>query len=171
MADRTPAQEIYIIGLKNAHAMENQALSIMRPQLERLEHYPEMSRQLEAHIKETEEQLKRLDQLLDQHGESSSSFKDTILSAFGSMASAGHVAAGDEILKNSFANSGFENYEIGAYTSLITCAEVTGDAAAKPLLEKSLQEEQRMAKWIADNTPMITRRFLELKESEARADV
>ena len=37
MADASPARDVFVTGLKNAHAMENQALSIMRPQVERLE--------------------------------------------------------------------------------------------------------------------------------------
>lgn len=32
-------REIFVTGLRNAHAMENQALSIMKPQLERIESY------------------------------------------------------------------------------------------------------------------------------------
>ncbi|MDV3249894.1 ferritin-like domain-containing protein [Devosia sp. BK] len=34
--------EIYLTGLRNAHAMEHQALAIMRPQVERIEHYPDV---------------------------------------------------------------------------------------------------------------------------------
>ena len=40
--------------------------------------------------------------------------KDSLLSAFGSMAALGHVTAGDEVLKNPFTNLVVENYEIGA---------------------------------------------------------
>ena len=106
------AREIFVTGLKNAHAMENQALSIMKPQLERLEHYPEMASRIRDHIAETEAQAQRLDRILADVGEGASSLKDTFLSAFGGMASLGHATAGDEVLKNAFANHAFENYEI-----------------------------------------------------------
>jgi len=36
-------REVLVTGLKNAHAMENQALSIMKPQLSRIENYPEVA--------------------------------------------------------------------------------------------------------------------------------
>jgi ferritin-like metal-binding protein YciE len=94
------AREVFLTGLKSAHAMENQALSIMRPQVNRLVHYPDLSERLEAHIAETEGQIERLDQIFDAVGESRSMVKDTMLSAFGTMAAMGHVMAGDEVLKN-----------------------------------------------------------------------
>lgn len=37
--------------------MENQALSIMKPQVKRIENYPEIAEQLEKHIIETEGQI------------------------------------------------------------------------------------------------------------------
>jgi ferritin-like metal-binding protein YciE len=42
---------IFLLGLRNAHAMENQALSIMKPQVARIENYPEVARRLEEHIR------------------------------------------------------------------------------------------------------------------------
>ena len=49
----TSSSDLYVTGLKNAHAMENQALSIMRPQVNRIEHYPEVADRLNQHIRET----------------------------------------------------------------------------------------------------------------------
>jgi hypothetical protein len=39
-------REAFITGLRNAHAMEKQALSIMEPQVGRLESYPDVARRL-----------------------------------------------------------------------------------------------------------------------------
>lgn len=36
-------RDIFVTGLKNAHAMENQALSIMKPQVKRIENYPDIA--------------------------------------------------------------------------------------------------------------------------------
>jgi ferritin-like metal-binding protein YciE len=143
----------------------------MQPQLNRLEHYPELSQRLEAHIAETDGQIRRLDQILESVGERSSMFKDTLLSAFGSLAALGHVTAGDEVVKNSFANLAFENYEIAAYTSLITAARASGETGALPLLEQSLDEERRMADWVLENVPLVTERFISLGASGESAKV
>ncbi|WP_145107372.1 ferritin-like domain-containing protein [Cereibacter sediminicola] len=161
----------FIEGLKNAHAMEKQALSIMQPQLNRLEHYPDVSAMLQQHITETEGQVERLKQILGMVEESPSGMKDMFLSAMGSMAALGHVPAQDEILKNSMANLAFENYEIAAYTMLVTMARENGETAATELLQQSLDEEKRMAAWIAEHLPQVTSTYLSLKAGGMRADV
>lgn len=171
MANAEQARSIFILGLKNAHAMEKQALSIMQPQLNRLEHYPDLSQRLESHISETEAQIERLDEVLRSQGESSSAIKDTFLSAVGSMAAIGHVAAGDEVLKNSFANLAFENYEIAAYVSLVTVARACGESQAAALLEQSLNEERRMAEWVEEHIPSVTQTFISLRGSSETAKV
>ncbi|MBW3560193.1 MAG: ferritin-like domain-containing protein, partial [Proteobacteria bacterium] len=92
-----PTRSIFITGLKNAHALEKEALGIMNRQIDRLEQYPEMADRLRQHVGETEEQIKRLDSVLMEMGESASAFKDAVLSMGGNMAALGHAAAGDEI--------------------------------------------------------------------------
>lgn len=57
-------REIFITGLKDAHAMETQALSIMKPHVKRIENYPEVAARLEQHIAETEGQLTRIEEIL-----------------------------------------------------------------------------------------------------------
>lgn len=171
MPSVTTANDIFITGLKNAHAMENQALSIMQPQLKRIEHYPDVAAALERHITETESQIGRIEQILTELDESHSSLKDAALSVTGSMAALSHTIAGDEILKNSFANFAFENFEIAAYTSLITVGEVSGATTSLSLLRQSLDEERRMATWIEENLPSVTRAFITLSASGERADV
>jgi len=105
-------RHIFIAGLKNAHAMEKQALSVMRPQVKRIENYPEIAEKLETHIIETEGQIERLELILTSLAEEPSSLKDFTLWVTGSMAALSHAAAADEILKNSMANFAFENLEI-----------------------------------------------------------
>ena len=171
MADTTATREIFVTGLKNAHAMENQALSIMKPQVSRIENYPEVARRLEEHIRETEGQIGRIEELLESLDESHSSLKDMALSFTGAMAAMGHTVAGDEILKNSFANFAFENFEIAAYKSLMTIAELGGFPSATSALQANLQEEQNMAKWLDDNLRTVTVRFANLREAGETAKV
>ena len=71
------AREIFIVGLRNAHAMETQARELMERQSERLDEYPEVKTKLTAHLQETNEQLKRLEQCLEACGEATSALKDT----------------------------------------------------------------------------------------------
>ena len=164
-------REIFIAGLRNAHAMEKQALSIMRPQLSRIENYPEVAERLEQHIAETEGQIGRLDQLLEGLDDSSSTIKDAALSAAGAMAALGHTVAGDEIIKNSLANFAFENYEIAAYNSLIALAEAGMFDQAIDLLQQNLSEEEAMAEWLSQNLRTVTLRFAQLRDAGESAKV
>lgn len=171
MANESETRSIFITGLRNAHAMENQALSIMKPQVSRIENYPQVARRLEQHITETEGQKRRLEEILGTLDESHSSLKDTAMSFTGSMAAMGHTMAGDEILKNSMANFAFENYEIAAYKSLITIAELGGFQAAVMPLQANLREEYDMASWLDDNLRAVTMQFASLKEAGETAKV
>ena len=166
-----PAHDVFLDGLRNAHAMENQALSIMQPQLNRLEHYPEVSALLDRHIRETEGQIRRLEEILDSMGQSASGLKDTMLSLSGSMAAVTHSLTSDEILKNSMANFAFEHFEIAAYTALITAAEQAGGQQAIPLLQQNLQEERAMAADIEAGLPGVVRQYISLSASGQRADI
>ena len=161
-----PITSLFISGLRNAHAVEKQALSIMTPQVARIEHYPEMADRLRQHIEETNGQIARLDELLASFDSSGSALKDTALSFSGTMAALAHSPAGDEILKNSFANYAFEHFEIASYKSLLTLAEVGGFSTANAPLQQSLGEEQAMAEWIDQALPLVTRRYAELYATE-----
>jgi ferritin-like metal-binding protein YciE len=164
-------REVFVTGLKNAHAMENQALSIMKPQLARIENYPEVAAKLDQHIHETEGQIVRIEEVLDGLSENHSSLKDVALSLTGSMAAIGHTMAGDEILKNSFANFAFENFEMAAYKSLLTVAEAGGYGSASAALQANLAEEKAMAQWLDENLVSVTTRFLSLRQAKEKAKV
>lgn len=161
----TDSGDIFVTGLRNAHAMEHQALSIMKPQVSRIENYPDVARRLQQHITETEGQIQRLEQVLDGLGESKSALKDAALSLGGSMAAIGHTVAPDEIVKNSFANFAFENYEIAAYKSLLALAGQTGNSKAATLLRQNLDEEIAMADWLDQNIETVTLQYASLRES------
>jgi ferritin-like metal-binding protein YciE len=163
------ARDIFITGLKNAHAMEKQALSIMGPQLERIENYPDVLQRMQQHKSETEGQMQRLEAVLERLGENPSGMKDTVMSAVGGMATLGHATAGDEILKNSFANYAFENYEIAAYNSLITLAEEAGEMEAIAPLRQNLEEEEEMANWLETHLPDVTHQYVALRQSGEQA--
>ena len=161
--DTNTLRTVFVTGLNNAHALENQALSLMDRQIERLDNYPEMAAMLRQHRVETEGQIARLEEILSSLGESHSALKDAALSFTGNMAALGHAFAGDEVIKNSFANYAFENFEIASYTGLITMAE-DGFPQSISALQMTLGEEQRMADWVRENIPATTRRYVALRE-------
>ncbi|KTT73770.1 ferritin-like domain-containing protein [Sphingomonas endophytica] len=160
--DQDSLRELFITGLRNAHAVEKQALSIMTPQIARIEHYPEVAERLREHVDETNGQIERLDELLAAFDTSGSALKDAALSMTGGMAAMTHSLAGDEIIKNSFANFAFEHFEIASYKSLLVLAEDGGFGQAMTPLRQTLDEEVAMARWIDEALPTVTRRYATL---------
>ena len=158
-------RDLLIDGLRNAHAMENQAREMIERQLDRLDAYPDVRARLQEHLQETETQIQRLDQCLGEFGESASTIKDTTQSLMGNMAALAHTVASDEILKNTFANNAFENFEIASYKSLLSLADLAGATSCKSPLEASLREEQAMAAWIDQHVDTITRSFVQTAEA------
>ena len=170
-ANGNPVHEIYHTGLRNTHAMEMTAIELTERQVERLDHYPEMAARLRQHHAESQEQARRLEVILNRHQTSSSSAKNAVTAVMGNVAAALHVPAGDEVLKNTFANYAFEHHEIAAYTSLIAMAEHVGDTASIAPLKQSLDEEQAMAEWIKGQIVPTTERFLALTAGGTKAGV
>ena len=74
----------------------------------------------------------------------------------GNMAAVAHVPMDDEILKDTFANHAFENFEIAAYTSLIAMAEAAGYSQFVPALRETLEEEKKAAASIFDQIETVT---------------
>jgi ferritin-like metal-binding protein YciE len=115
----------------------------MGRQSERLDHYPEIEARVTAHLGDTNEQLKRLEQCLEACGESTCSLKDAAQSVMANAMAMARSITGDEILKNIFANNAFENLEIAAYKSLpAPCGQAVAESARAPL-ETSARQEQR----------------------------
>jgi len=125
-------RDVFVTGLRNAHALEHQALALMDRQIEHLARYADVEERLRTHRGETHTQITRLEQILSNLGESASVVKDAALSLSGNMAAIAHTFAPDEILKNSFANFAFENFEVATYKALILIAEEGGFASAVP---------------------------------------
>jgi ferritin-like metal-binding protein YciE len=163
--------EIYVAGLINARAIETEAIQLLSRQVERLENYPEMVAALRNHIVESERQRERLDTLLTNLGTSNSVLKDMATGLAANVAALGHAMAPDEVIKNSLANYAFEHYEIAAYKSLMTLAELAGHGMAAGLLRQSLLEEERMAQWCADHLEPTTRRYVELRARGEKAGI
>jgi len=146
--------------LRDAHAMEEQAESMLKAQAERLEHYPELRARIVQHIEETRGQQRILDGILTRRGIENSVLKDLggKLAAFGQ--GVGGMMTSDEVVKGAMAGYVFENLEIASYTALIGAANAVGDAETAAACERILVEEKAMAAWLLEHLPQITAAFL-----------
>jgi ferritin-like metal-binding protein YciE len=70
-----------------------------------------------------------------------------------------------------FANFAFENFEIAAYKSLITIAELGGYSIDVSALQANRGEENAIAEWLDRNLRAVTIQFASLKQAGQRAKV
>lgn len=118
--------EHYHDWLRDAHAMEKQAESMLESMASRIDNYPDVRARIEQHITETKHQITLLEEILDRNDISRSMLKDSMskMMAFGQ--SMGGMAASDEIVKGSISGYVFEQFEIACYTSLLAAAKKPG---------------------------------------------
>jgi ferritin-like metal-binding protein YciE len=129
-----------------------------------------MSDLLRRHITETEGQIRRIDEMLHTFGADRSILKDMATQFMANLAAVGHMPMADEVLKNTFANHAFENFEIASYKSLIAMAEASGNQKFIPALQESLREEEKTAQAVYDMIEPITQKFLTRSAQGLKAD-
>ncbi|MDE1186217.1 MAG: DUF892 family protein [Pantoea sp.] len=153
-------EENYLAWVKDAHAMEKQAESMLEKMSGRLEHYPDLKARIDQHIEETREQQVLVQSVIERYDTSSSSLKDAMgkLSALGQ--AMGGMMADDEVVKGAISGYVFENLEIGSYTSLIASAKLVGDAEGVRIFSQIREQEIAMAEWCLQHLPDVTEQFM-----------
>ncbi|QMI05331.1 ferritin-like domain-containing protein [Citrobacter sp. RHB25-C09] len=152
--------EHYHDWLRDAHAMEKQAESMLESMAGRIDNYPDIRSRIQQHISETKQQITLLEEILDRNGISRSVLKDSMSKMAALGQSIGGMFPSDEIVKGSISGYVFEQFEIACYTSLLAAAKKAGDTASIPALESILNEEKQMAEWLINHIPQTTEQFL-----------
>jgi len=163
------AREWMIQWLRDAHAMEQQAETMLTGQLNRLENYPELRERIRLHLEETRSQSQRLQQCLERLGEDTSTLKDAAGKLMATAQSLSGIFAGDEVMKGSLASYTFEHMEIASYRMLIAAASAVGDTQIANACRENLREEEAMAKWLSDHLPDTVETFLPRSEVDSSA--
>jgi ferritin-like metal-binding protein YciE len=162
MADETDETgERLMQWLRDAHAMETQAETMLSGMESRIEHYPHLRKRIAQHLKETQHQAQRLDDAIGRLGGSTSAVKDTVASLTTMVQTLVTGMAGDEVMKGLLAGYTFEHYEIGSYRILIAAASGLGDIETTRILRENLREEEDMAQWLSSNIDPLTAEYLE----------
>jgi ferritin-like metal-binding protein YciE len=156
----TKAEENLMAWLRNAHAMEEQAVTMLTALAGRTGDYPDVKARIEQHLRETRGQAEALEGCIKRRGGDTSTLKDMAgkVIAFGQGMSGMFVE--DEIVKGAMASYTFEHMEASAYRVLIAAAEAAGDMQTKAVCERILQEELSMASDLERHLPDLTRRYL-----------
>ncbi|ABE64512.1 protein of unknown function DUF892 [Nitrobacter hamburgensis X14] len=153
-------EENLMAWLRNAHAMEEQAVTMLTSLASRTGDYPNVKARIESHLAETKRQAEALEECIKRRGGETSTLKDLTakMLAFGQGLSGMFVD--DEIVKGAMASYTFEHMEAAAYRVLIAAAEAVGDTQTQAVCERILQEELSMASDLEDHLPELTRKYL-----------
>ncbi len=156
----TEKAEHYLDWVRDAHAMEKQAESMLEKMAGRLEHYPDLKARIEQHIDETRQHQVLVETVIEKYDTSRSVLKDAAgkLSALGQ--AMGGMLAEDEVVKGAISGNVFENFEIASYTALIAAAKEAGDMDDVRIFEQILSEEKAMADWTLQHLPDVTMQYL-----------
>jgi ferritin-like metal-binding protein YciE len=148
MAEMQTLEDLFIHDLKDLYHAENQLLKAL-PRMAKKAAAPELRRAFEMHLKQTEQQVKRLERVFDSVGEKakgkpckgmqgiieegkemmSEDIEDDVLDA-------ALIAAAQKV----------EHYEIAAYGTARAYAELLGNDTAVKLLQQTLEEEEETDK-------------------------
>ena len=145
--DRTEADERLMQWLRDAHAMETQAETMLTGMENRIEHYPHLRKRIAQHLKETQHQSQRLEDAITRLGGSTSTIKDSVASLTTMAQGLLGSIAGDEVMKG-----------------LIAAASTLGDVETTRICRESLREEEDMAQWLSTNIDQLTAEYLEREE-------
>lgn len=165
----THAKDNFIAWLKGAHAMEEQAITMLAAQTRRLENYPDLKARMLSHLDETRQQAEDLQALLNRLSGAPSVIKDIAGRIAATVQGIPGLLMSDEVVKFTAAAYAFEHLEIATYRMLIAAADELGETEAQALLERILAEEMAMAAWLDDNLDPITRVFLMRDERDLQA--
>jgi ferritin-like metal-binding protein YciE len=145
-------KELYIDELKDIYNAENQLVKAL-PKMAKTANSEELRTGFEEHLEQTRGHVQRLEQIFKELGEKPSGKKCKGME--------GLVAEGQEIMGEDFeddvmdaalisAAQRVEHYEIAAYGTVRTYAELLGEDTAAQLLEQTLEEEKETDQKLTD---------------------
>ena len=145
-------KELYIDELKDIYNAENQLVKAL-PKMAKTANSEELRTGFEEHLEQTRGHVQRLEQIFKELGEKPSGKKCKGME--------GLLAEGQEIMGEDFeddvmdaalisAAQRVEHYEIAAYGTVRTYAELLGEDTAAQLLEQTLEEEKETDQKLTD---------------------
>lgn len=162
----TPRERV-VEWLRDAHAAEEHAHTMLSRTAHQVEGHPQFRQGLEQHAELSKGQALRLKDCLEGLGESTSAVKTITgqVTAFAQTMS-GYVV-GDEPVKAVLATSAFAQMEVSSYRILVAAAETANLDQVAALCRTLLEEESGFARWLEQQTDTVTREYLVMQKAEA----
>ena len=162
-------EELLMQWLRDAHAMEKQAIESIENQISRLENYPQMQSWARDHVEASQRQREMVRGCIERRGGDVSKLKDMAMTIMGNIQEATSFFTSDEVLKNAITDHGFKQYEIASYTSLRSAAEAVADPETARGCESIIKEEDELARRLLSILPDDTRAYMDREGAGASA--
>ena len=165
-------KELYIDELKDIYNAENQLVKAL-PKMAKAANSEELRTGFEEHLEQTRGHVQRLEQIFKELGEKPTGKKCKGME--------GLVAEGQEMMSEDFeddvmdaalisAAQRVEHYEIAAYGTVRTYAELLGEDTAVQLLEQTLEEEKETDQKLTDMASEINVRAMDEDSEEGSSE-
>jgi ferritin-like metal-binding protein YciE len=165
----TDAREHLVHWLRDAYAMESQAVSLLETQASRLETYPQARAKVQAHLEETHRQREAVEECLNKLGSDPSTLKDITQKTIANVQGMFHAMSEDEVLKHALGSYSFEQFEAASYRMLAAAAREAGEPGIAETCERIQREEEDMGDWLWEQMPTLTQEYLGRSEVGATA--
>lgn len=156
----TSRKDELIAWLRDAHAMEAATTDNLERLIARADEYPQLKSQMQLHLEVSRRQTAELEQILSGLGADTSTLKDLAMRLAGRLEPLLSAVASDDMPKHCIAGYGWEQFEIGAYRSMLGAAQELGMDDLREMCERFIREEEEMAKAFFEHLPTVTRHYL-----------
>lgn len=165
-------RELYVDELRDLYSAETQLVKAL-PKMAKGSSTPELREAFEEHLRQTSEHVSRLEQIFEMLEEKPTGKK--------CLGMEGLVKEGAEMLKEEYENEVLdagiigaaqrvEHYEIAAYGTVRTFAEILGEDEHVTLLEQTLEEEKQTDEKLTQLAEQINSESEEMDEGEAQGE-
>jgi Uncharacterized protein conserved in bacteria len=133
-------RETFIDELKDLYSAEQQLVKAL-PKMSKAAEHPELKEAFDSHLEETEEHVRRLEEVFEVFGEKPKAKKCKAMQ--------GLIEEGSDLISDDEGDAALicaaqkvEHYEIASYGSLAAWAKLMGENQAVDLLQETLDEEK-----------------------------
>ena len=165
----TTSGELLMQWLRDAHAMEKQAIESVENQVDRLKNYPELRNWAQEHVDTAGRHRELIRECIERRGGSTSTVKDVTMNLVGKFQAFTGVVAADEVLKNVIADYSFKHYQIACFKSLIAAAEEAADQDTKQACEGMLVADQKLADRLLPYISQVTNEYMRREVADVEA--
>jgi ferritin-like metal-binding protein YciE len=165
-------EDIMVRELKGLHEAERENVRVLQTMSENAAS-DELREALEAHLRETQNQVKRIEQIFDSLGETPAGEPTKVVEGLVEEAeAAASIDADDDIVDIDLINAAEKmvHFEIACYSGAVAMADAIGMEEASKLLSETLAEERRQEHKLRSIAQPIIKRRAEVDEFEMEAE-